>query len=229
MAFWSTIFPGQIPEHPIVPDALDGDVINLEGHELRIITVGQSDTAPSTIVYIPSLDAVISGDVAYNGIHQWLAQTDHEKRMQWIASVEQIEALKPKIVIAGHKRPDARDDHPRPHQELHPRPDLQRAIFEAVSGGHLRLVGTDDLDRTVTRPGDIAVGSSGLRLALPKPAADDSNSDGEASATSTTGVVGTAPAGSASGTTSTTGGGHRRETRPRCGPRSSKSGRSLSA
>ena len=41
-----------------------------------------------------------------------LAQTDHEKRMQWNASVEQIEALEPKIVVAGHKRPDARDDEP---------------------------------------------------------------------------------------------------------------------
>jgi len=112
MSFWNAIFPGQIPEHPIVPDALDGDVIDLEGHELRIINVGQSDTAPSTIVHIPSLDAVISGDVAYNGIHQWLADTDHEKRMQWIASVEQIEALDPKIVVAGHKRPDAGDDDP---------------------------------------------------------------------------------------------------------------------
>jgi glyoxylase-like metal-dependent hydrolase (beta-lactamase superfamily II) len=112
MGFWNAIFPGQIPEHPIVPDALDGDVIDLEGHELRIINVGQADTAPSTIVYIPDLDAVISGDVAYNGIHQWLAQTDHEKRMQWIASVEKIEALNPKIVVAGHKRPDARDDDP---------------------------------------------------------------------------------------------------------------------
>jgi glyoxylase-like metal-dependent hydrolase (beta-lactamase superfamily II) len=112
MRFWNAIFPGQIPEHPIVPDALDGDVIDLEGHELCIITVGQSDTSVSTIVYIPSLDAVVAGDVAYNGIHQWLAQTDREKRMQWIASVEQIEALKPKIVVAGHKRPDARDDDP---------------------------------------------------------------------------------------------------------------------
>jgi glyoxylase-like metal-dependent hydrolase (beta-lactamase superfamily II) len=93
-----------------VPDALDGDVIDLEGHELRIITVGQSDTNPSTIVYAPRLEVVVSGDVAYNGIHQWLADTDHEKRMQWIASVEQIEALKPKIVVAGHKRPDAGDD-----------------------------------------------------------------------------------------------------------------------
>jgi glyoxylase-like metal-dependent hydrolase (beta-lactamase superfamily II) len=112
MAFWNAIFPGQISQHPIVPEALDGHVIELEGQEIRIITVGQSDTAASTIVYIPSLDAVIAGDVAYNGIHQWLAQTDHEKRMQWIASVEQIEALDPKIVVAGHKRPDARDDDP---------------------------------------------------------------------------------------------------------------------
>jgi hypothetical protein len=31
---------------------------------------------------------------------------------EWIASVEQLEALKPKIVVASHKRPDARDDDP---------------------------------------------------------------------------------------------------------------------
>jgi hypothetical protein len=47
--------------------------------------------------------------------------------------------------------------------------DLQRAIYEAVETGQLRLVGTDDTDRAVTRPADIAVGSSGLRLAPPKP------------------------------------------------------------
>lgn len=112
MQFWNAVFPGQIPEHPIVPEALDGDVIDLEGQELRIITVGQSDAHTTTIVYIPSLDAVIAGDVAYNGIHQWLLSTDHEKRMQWIASIEKIEALKPKIVVAGHKRPGSRDDDP---------------------------------------------------------------------------------------------------------------------
>jgi glyoxylase-like metal-dependent hydrolase (beta-lactamase superfamily II) len=112
MQFWNTILPGQIPELPAVPDALDGDIIDLEGHELRTITVGQSDTAPSTIVHIPGLDAVIAGDVAYNGIHQWLADTDHDKRMQWIISIERVEALRPAIVVAGHKRPDARDDDP---------------------------------------------------------------------------------------------------------------------
>jgi len=46
--------------------------------------------------------------------------------------------------------------------------DLQRAIYEAVDTGQLRLVGADGTDRAVTRPADIAVGSSGLRLAPPK-------------------------------------------------------------
>jgi glyoxylase-like metal-dependent hydrolase (beta-lactamase superfamily II) len=79
---------------------------------LHIITVAQADIAPSTIVHIPDLNAVIAGDVAYNGIHPWLAFTYHDKRMQWIASVEQVEALDPRIVVVGHKRPDAPDDDP---------------------------------------------------------------------------------------------------------------------
>jgi hypothetical protein len=58
------------------------------------------------------LDAVIAGDVAYNGIHPWLAFTDHGKRLQWLASIGHVEALDPRIVVAGHKHPDAPDDDP---------------------------------------------------------------------------------------------------------------------
>ena len=93
--------------------------------------------------------------------------------------------------------------------------DLQRAIFEAVSGGQLRLVGADDLDRAVTRAGDIAVGSSGLRLAPPKPADGDTVLSGDdpttgvtgRTATVTTDARGTAPVGSASGATGDAAGG----------------------
>lgn len=112
MSFWNAIFPGQIPERPVVPDALDGDVIDLERPRAAHHQRRPGRHRPSTIVRIPSLDAVIAGDVAYNGIHQWLAQTDHKKRMLWIASVEHIEELDPKVVVAGHERPDARDDDP---------------------------------------------------------------------------------------------------------------------
>jgi DNA-binding NarL/FixJ family response regulator len=43
--------------------------------------------------------------------------------------------------------------------------DLQRAIFEAVKAGSVRLIGNDDLERAVQRPSDIAVGSSSLHIA----------------------------------------------------------------
>ncbi len=43
-------------------------------------------------------------------IVKWIEATG--KRMRWIASIEQVEALDPRIVVAGHKRPDAPDDDP---------------------------------------------------------------------------------------------------------------------
>jgi glyoxylase-like metal-dependent hydrolase (beta-lactamase superfamily II) len=113
MAFWNALFPDQIPDRPLLPEPLEGSVILLEGHELRPIMIGQSDTLPSSVVHVPDLDAVVGGDVAYNGIHCWLAQTDRAKRAEWIASLDRIAALNPRIIVAGHKAPDARDDDPQ--------------------------------------------------------------------------------------------------------------------
>jgi glyoxylase-like metal-dependent hydrolase (beta-lactamase superfamily II) len=110
LEFWRGLFPGQIPEQPVLPEALDGTVIDLEGRELRLISVGQSDTDPSTVVYVPDLDAVVGGDVCYNRIHVWLALTNHDARLAWIDTIARIEALAPRIIVAGHTAPGAPDD-----------------------------------------------------------------------------------------------------------------------
>ena len=113
MEFWRALLPTQFAESPIVPEPMQDRVIHLEGHEIRPVIVGQSDTAPSTVVHVPDLDAVVGGDVAYNGIHPWLASTEHEKRERWLAALDIIESLNPKIIVAGHKDPATRDDDPR--------------------------------------------------------------------------------------------------------------------
>jgi hypothetical protein len=41
-----------------------------------------------------------------------LAETDAQKRREWIAALDKVESLKPRTVIAGHKRP-GNEDHPR--------------------------------------------------------------------------------------------------------------------
>jgi glyoxylase-like metal-dependent hydrolase (beta-lactamase superfamily II) len=62
------------------------------------------------VVHVPDLDAVVGGDVCYNRVHMWLALTDHEARLAWIDSIDKIEALSPRVVVAGHKAPGAPDD-----------------------------------------------------------------------------------------------------------------------
>jgi len=59
---------------------------------------------------VPELAAVIVGDVAYNEIHQMMAFSGPAEWDRWTASVESIRSLQPKIVIAGHKKPDTGDD-----------------------------------------------------------------------------------------------------------------------
>ncbi len=55
--------------------------------------------------------------------------------------------------------------------------DLQSAIYDAVTSGRLRLVGSDGTDRVVARPGDVGIGTSTLRLQPPKPVDPDPDPD----------------------------------------------------
>jgi len=103
-------FAGKALDCTVLPDALDGETIVLDGHELHAIEVGQGDIAHSTILHVPSIDAVVAGDVVYNGVHQMLANSGPEDWPRWIESVDMIAALHPKVVVAGHKRPELPDD-----------------------------------------------------------------------------------------------------------------------
>jgi glyoxylase-like metal-dependent hydrolase (beta-lactamase superfamily II) len=106
---WQARFGDDVDKAGIVPEPLDGNVMELEGHELRVIET-QGDIAPNAIVHIPSIDTVIGGDVVYNRIHMMLALTGPAEWQAWIESIDRIAGLGAKTIIAGHKRPDASDD-----------------------------------------------------------------------------------------------------------------------
>src|SRR5271154_1290877 len=109
-AYWQGIFPGEVPSQPIPPDRLEESSIELEGSELQIIDIGQGDTADSTIVHVPSISAVVGGDVVYNQVHMMTAETDAESRQDWIDNLDQIASLDPQIVVSGHHRVGAATD-----------------------------------------------------------------------------------------------------------------------
>jgi glyoxylase-like metal-dependent hydrolase (beta-lactamase superfamily II) len=110
--YWNVRFPGQIPERLVIAEPLDGNVIDLEGRDLVAIEAGHTDTDHTTFLHVPSIDLVVAGDVAYNDDHLYLVESNPQTRREWIAALDTIEALQPRAVIAGHKKPE-RDDSPR--------------------------------------------------------------------------------------------------------------------
>ena len=110
--FWNARYPGQIPERLVIAEELKGNVIQLEGRDLVVVELGHTDTDHTTCLHVPSADLVVAGDAAYNEVHLYLAESTAETRRQWIAALDTIESLKPRAVIAGHKKPE-KSDSPR--------------------------------------------------------------------------------------------------------------------
>ncbi len=112
--YWEAIFPGEVPTgaDKVRPELLTSDTLDLEGNEVRIIKIGQADTAESTVLHVPALAAVVTGDLAYNEVHMMTAETGDAERSQWIANLDQVAALNPNIVVAGHKKV-ANGNHPK--------------------------------------------------------------------------------------------------------------------
>src|SRR6266481_3391339 len=108
--FWRRLFPGEIPDRLMVAEPLED--LELEGHKLVAVNTGRTDTAHSTCLHVPSIGLIVAGDAVYNGIHPYLGETDAQSRLEWISTLDKLEALKPKAVIAGHKVPE-NDDDPR--------------------------------------------------------------------------------------------------------------------
>jgi glyoxylase-like metal-dependent hydrolase (beta-lactamase superfamily II) len=103
--FWNPRFPGQIASHLAIAEELAGSVIHLEGEDLVSVPLGSTDTAGTTCLYVPSIGLIVAGDAAYNGVHLHLSESpDQEKRQEWIVALDKMESLKPRAVIAGHKR-----------------------------------------------------------------------------------------------------------------------------
>ena len=109
---WRKLFPNQIADVISVADPLEGNEIDLEGNKLVVVNVGHTDTDDTTCLHVPSIGLVLAGDAVYNGIHPFLNESNKKTRLEWIAALDKIDALKPSAVVAGHKIP-GNDDSPK--------------------------------------------------------------------------------------------------------------------
>ena len=115
LAYARKSFPGEIPDSLPAPTVLPFSKISVDGNTIEILNGLQGDyaAAPSnSIVWIPSMRAVIADDVVFNEVHPWLYHSTAETREGWRKSLDRIAALQPDLVIAGHKKSGGLPDTP---------------------------------------------------------------------------------------------------------------------
>jgi hypothetical protein len=66
----------------VAAEPLEGSSFELEGNELIAIEVGHTDTDNTTLLHVPAIGLVVAGDVAYNDVHLYLAES-RALRARW--------------------------------------------------------------------------------------------------------------------------------------------------
>jgi glyoxylase-like metal-dependent hydrolase (beta-lactamase superfamily II) len=107
---WDKVFAG-IPPSPVTAVTVPDNRFTLEGHELVIVEVGDTDSSDTSVLHVPDLKLVVAGDVIYNGVHMYLAQVGIVGGFEpWRAAINKVEALTPRHIVAGHQNRELNDD-----------------------------------------------------------------------------------------------------------------------
>jgi glyoxylase-like metal-dependent hydrolase (beta-lactamase superfamily II) len=104
------IFPGQIPASPVLAEPIPAAGFLLEGHPVVAVETGHTDTDKTTVLHVPSIGLVAAGDVAYNGVHQYIAEGGGGGLQEWLRALDRVADLHPRAVVAGHKNKNRPDD-----------------------------------------------------------------------------------------------------------------------
>ncbi|KAF9634208.1 hypothetical protein BFW01_g5103 [Lasiodiplodia theobromae] len=111
--FWHGTFPEQIAEESfeiLATPLPDDNTFMLEGHKFEAVDAGHSDTDATTFLHVPALRMVVAGDIVYNDVHMWMAETpDDAAREAWVRALDRIEECEPAIVVGSHHRPGGVD------------------------------------------------------------------------------------------------------------------------
>jgi glyoxylase-like metal-dependent hydrolase (beta-lactamase superfamily II) len=102
VSFWGPKMGANAPKQPIVPDALDGTVLKVDGESIEVRgTTGELAARP--YVWIPSIKAIVGNIAVFGNLHVWTADTQKaSERQAWLAQLDEMLALKPVLVVPGH-------------------------------------------------------------------------------------------------------------------------------
>jgi glyoxylase-like metal-dependent hydrolase (beta-lactamase superfamily II) len=101
---WKKILGTGATSHAVTIKKLDGNFIEFESAKIEVLKNIQGDTDENTMLWIPGQRILIAGDVLFDDMHVYTAETDSTARGKWLNSLQKIRELKPSVVIPGHSK-----------------------------------------------------------------------------------------------------------------------------
>jgi glyoxylase-like metal-dependent hydrolase (beta-lactamase superfamily II) len=104
IAKWKQLLGSSATSHVVPIEPFDGNTITFESSHIEVLKHIQGDTDANTMLWLPGQKTLIAGDVVFNDLHVYTAETDVAARKRWLDSLNKIRDLKPAAVIPGHSK-----------------------------------------------------------------------------------------------------------------------------
>jgi len=104
---WQKILGSGASSQVVEISKFDGSYIDFEGSRIHVIRDIQGDTDQNTMLWIPGQRILIAGDVLFDDIHVYTAETDGNARAKWLDTLRKLRGLKPSVVVPGHSKAGA--------------------------------------------------------------------------------------------------------------------------
>jgi glyoxylase-like metal-dependent hydrolase (beta-lactamase superfamily II) len=104
---WRGILGSGAASHVVPISKYDENFIRFDDSRIEIMKSLQGDTDENSMLWLPWQKTLIAGDVVFNDMHVYTAETDMSARARWLSSLKTIRELKPAVVIPGHSKSGA--------------------------------------------------------------------------------------------------------------------------
>jgi glyoxylase-like metal-dependent hydrolase (beta-lactamase superfamily II) len=101
---WQKLFGSSASSQVVEISKFDGSYIDFDGSRILVIKDIQGDTDQNTMLWIPGQRILIAGDVLFDDIHVYTAETDSNARAKWLDTLRRVRELKPSVIVPGHSK-----------------------------------------------------------------------------------------------------------------------------
>lgn len=101
---WRPKLGANAPRQPVIPRVLRTNLLTVDGEAVEVRgTSGLLANRP--YVWIPSVRTITGNVALWSNLHVWTADTQTAaQRNAWLDQLDEIEALKPAVVVPGHMK-----------------------------------------------------------------------------------------------------------------------------